>query len=212
MDNIIAKRNELVSQRVIKMLKGRHHDAYYAPTAKEALALALSLIPEGSTVAYGGGKSIDEIGLKAAVRTGNYKLIDRDFCATDAERKKAQRDAFSADFFLMGTNAITEDGQLVNMDGAGNRVAALSYGPDNVIVIAGINKLVPDLEAAVSRVRHTAAPTNAQRFPGVAPCRKFGICGDCHGDDCICSTLTVTRSSMFPGRVKVILVGEPLGY
>ena len=212
MDDVIAKRNEIVSQRVIKMLQSRHHDAYYAEDKNSALQLALSLIPEGSTVSWGGGKSLQEIGLTDAVRAGNYHVIDRDRAATAEERKIAEHQALSADIFLMGTNAITEDGQLVNLDGIGNRVAALCYGPESVIVIAGMNKLAHDLEAAVSRVRYTAAPINAQRFPGNTPCRQQGICGNCHNDDCICSQLVVTRNSMVPGRIKVILVGEPLGF
>ena len=212
MDSGTVKRNELVSQRVIKTLQSRHHEAYYAADKDAALQLALSLIPEGSTIGWGGGKSIQEIGLKDAVRAGNYRVIDRDKAATAEERKAAEHQALCADVFLMGTNAITEDGQLVNLDGIGNRVAALCYGPESVIVIAGINKLTPDLEAAVSRVRHTAAPINAQRFPGKAPCRQLGVCGDCHNDDCICSQLVITRNSMVPGRIKVILVGEALGF
>ena len=212
MDSVIVKRNELVSQRVIKMLQSRHHEAYYAADKDSALQIALSLIPEGCTVSWGGGRSLQEIGLTDAVRAGNYHLIDRDRAETREERKKAEHQALSADVFLMGTNAITEDGQLVNLDGIGNRVAALCYGPESVIVIAGINKLAPDLEAAVSRVRHTAAPINAQRFPGNTPCRQYGVCGDCHNDDSICSQLVVTRNSMVPGRIKVILVGEPLGF
>ncbi len=212
MDSIILKRNELVSQRVIKMLQSRHHEAYYTADKNSALKLALSLIPEGSTVSWGGGKSLQEIGLTDAVRAGNYHVIDRDRATTAEERKIAEHQALSADVFLMGTNAITEDGQLVNLDGIGNRVAALCYGPDSVIVIAGSNKLAPDLETAVSRVRHTAAPINAQRFPGNTPCRQTGVCGDCHNVDCICSQLVITRNSMVPGRIKVILVGEPLGF
>lgn len=202
----------MISRRVIKMLQSRHHEAYYAADKDSALRLALSLIPEGSTISWGGGKSLQEIGLTEAVRAGNYQVIDRDLAKTAEERKTAERQALCADVFLMGTNAITEDGQLVNLDGIGNRVAALCYGPDSVIVIAGINKLTPDLKAAVSRVRHTAAPINAQRFPGKTPCRQQGVCGDCHNDDCICSQLVITRNSMEPGRIKVILVGEPLGF
>lgn len=212
MDSVIIKRNELVAHRVIKMLQARHHEAYYAADKDAALRLALSLIPEGSVIGWGGGRSIQEIGLKDAVRVGNFYVIDRDKAKTAEERKTVEHQALSADVFLMGTNAITEDGQLVNMDGNGNRVAALCYGPESVIVIAGINKLAPDLETAISRVRHTAAPINAQRFPGKAPCRQFGACGDCHNDDCICSQLVITRNSMVTGRIKVILVGEALGF
>ena len=212
MSDVIAKRNALAAQRVIRMLQARHHEAYYALDRAEALKIALSLIPEGGTVGWGGSLSVEQIGLKDAVRAGNYRAIDRDRAATPEEKAALERQAFFADAYLMGTNALTEDGQLVNIDGRGNRVAALCYGPERVIVIAGINKLAADLESAISRARHTAAPINAQRFPGKTPCCERGICGDCHADDCICSQIVITRGSMTPGRIKVILVGEALGF
>lgn len=170
----------------------------------------MSLIPEGSSIGWGGGVSIEQIGLKNALRSGNYQLIDRDKVSSPEEKKKLERQSLTADFFLMGTNALTEDGQLVNLDGKGNRVAALCFGPDHVI--AGMNKLVHSIEDAVSRVRHIAAPINAMRFAGDTPCRQSGICGDCRKADCICSQLVITRNCLTPGRIKVIVVGETVGY
>lgn len=212
MEDVVARRNALAAERVVKRLQERRLEAYYAPDRARALEIALSLIPEGSTVGWGGSRSVEEIGLKDAVRAGNYRALDRDRAASPEEKAALERQAFSADAFLMGTNAITEDGQLVNIDGRGNRVAALCYGPERVIVIAGINKLTADLDAAVSRARHTAAPANALRFEGDTPCHRSGVCGDCRADGCICNQIVITRGSMTPGRIHVILVGEALGF
>ena len=206
------KRDYLAAERVITALRSQHMEGYFAATREEALETALSLIPEGSQVGWGGSASVTELGLKNSLRQGDYQVIDRDRAADKAEFVEMEKQCLLADVFLMGTNAITEDGQLVNMDGVGNRVAALCFGPDTVIVIAGMNKLVHSLEDGISRVRHTAAPVNAQRFPGNTPCRQSGTCGDCRKDDCICSQLVITRGCKPAGRIKVVLVGENLGY
>lgn len=212
MKNYIAERNQMAADMVIAALKRRHIEGVYAENKETALAAALAMIPEGSSVGWGGSASIEEIGLKQAVKEGPYSVIDRDTAKDAEERKQLERQCFFTDYYLMGTNAITEDGILVNLDGRGPRVAALCYGPNHVIVIAGMNKLVSDVEAAVKRVRHTAAPINALRFPGESPCRKGGLCKNCLQPSCICSQLIITRNSMDPNRIKVILVGEDLGY
>ena len=121
------------------------------------------------------------------------------------------RDSFSSDVYFMSTNAITSDGELINIDGNGNRVAAIVYGPDSVIVIAGMNKVCDSLEQAVDRARTVAAPANAQRFNIATPCKAAGSCHNCTSPDCICSKLVITRFCMPAGRIKVILVGEDLG-
>lgn len=210
--NVVETRNTMLAEHIIHSLQSRHMNGYYAATKEEALQTALSLIPENSSVSWGGSASAAEIGLLDAVRNGNYTVIDRETAATPAERRQLMKQGLTAEVFLMGTNAITEDGQLVNLDGNGNRVAALCYGPDKVIILAGLNKVSATLEDAIHRVRCTAAPINAQRFPGNTPCRKTGCCGDCRKDDCICSQLVITRLSMDPNRIHVILVGEPLGF
>lgn len=210
-NEIIDKRHALIAQKVIKHLEARHMEGYFAASKEEALEIALKLIPENSVVSWGGSVSISEIGLKQAIKEGPYTAIDRDTATNPAERKQLMKQSLTADVFLMGTNAITEDGQLVNLDGIGNRVAALCYGPDIVIVIAGMNKLVPTLEDAISRTRKYAAPVNAQRFSDTA-CQQDGACHDCLMKGCICGKLVITRCDMDFGRVKVILVDDNLGY
>lgn len=211
-ENITEKRNALAASHLITALASRNMEGHYAANREEALKIALSLIPEGSAVGWGGGMSLDEIGLITAIRQGGFAVFDRETAKDPAQRRAVMKQALTADVFLMGTNAITEDGQLVNLDGVGNRVAALCFGPEKVIVIAGMNKLCPDLETAVDRVRHTAAPINAQRFAGVSPCRQNGMCGNCRGDSCICCDLVITRNSMVKDRIHVILVNDALGF
>ena len=196
---------------LITAMKKRQFTAEYCATAAEAKTAVLAQIPEGATVGWGGSATVDALGVKQALREKGQPLFDRDSAPTREAQLKAMQDSQTADVFLMSSNAITEDGCLVNMDGMGNRVSALIYGPKKVVVVAGMNKVTADLESAISRVRHYAAPMNAQRFPGVSPCRETGRCADCTSPDCICANLVVTRLSKIPGRIHVILVGEDLG-
>ena len=205
-------RNELAAQHIIKALNARQMAGYYAETKDNALKIALSLIPEGSSAGWGGSATTEAIGLNQALRDGNYKAIDRDTAATPEERDELMKQCLTVNTFIMSTNAMSEDGQLVNLDGKGNRVAALIYGPDQVIVVAGMNKVCKTLDDAISRCRNVASPINAQRFPGNNPCRKNGVCGDCAMPGCICAQLVITRYSMVKDRIKVILVGEDLGF
>ena len=205
-------RNEKLGKKVCDTLNGRGFAAYYCATKEEALAKALELIPQESTVTWGGCKSAEEIGLIDAVKNGNYKALDRSAAQTPEERTAMMKQAFTCEVFLTGTNAITETGELVNIDGIGNRVAAMTYGPDSVIVIAGMNKLVPNVMDAANRARNTAAPINAQRFDIKTPCKIDGACHDCNSPDSICSYIVRTRRCKPEGRIKVILVGESLGF
>lgn len=205
-------RNRLVGEKVCENLKKRGFDAFYCETAADALQQALQLIPEGKTVSWGGCKSVEEIGLLDAVKNGNFQVIDRDTAKTPEERKTMMKQALTCDVFLTGTNAITEDGELVNIDGNGNRVAAMIFGPDQVIVVAGMNKLVKTVMDAATRARNEAAPVNAQRFPINTPCKVDGVCHDCNAPDCICNYIVRTRRCKPAGRIHVILVGESLGF
>ncbi len=205
------ERYDKLGQSVVKALNGRYFEAYYCPDMQAACEKLLSLIPETDTVAWGGSQTLAEIGAQDALRMRGQSLIDRDTAKTPEERNTLMRQALTADTFLMSSNAITEDGQLVNMDGNGNRVAALIYGPRQVIVVAGLNKVAKDLEAAIARVRGTAAPTNAQRFNINTPCKVTGTCADCKCPDSICANMVVTRLCKPNGKIKVILVGENLG-
>ena len=195
-----------------KNLRSRHFDAWYCDTKEEALAKALELIPEGSTVGWGGALSAQQIGLMDALNKGNYAAIDRDRCTTPEEKAQAAKDSMFADFFLTGANALSLDGQMVNIDGAGNRVSAIIFGPKNVLVIAGMNKVLDDLDAAVNRARTVAAPMNKQRFDPNTPCAVTGSCADCKVEGCICNHIVITRHCRPVGRIKFILVGEPLGF
>lgn len=203
---------DLKAESLIKNLNSRHFEAYYCPTAEEAREKALSLIPMGSVVGWGGATTARQIGLLDALHTGSYTAIDRDICPTPEEKVQAARQCLDADVFITGANAISLDGQMVNVDGNGNRVAAIIYGPKSVIVVAGMNKVMQDLESAIQRARTVAAPINSQRFGGNKPCTCFGVCGDCKAEDCICNQIVITRHCRPAGRIKFVIIGEDLGF
>lgn len=194
---------------LVKNLKSRHFDAYYCETREQALEKALELIPRGASVGWGGATSAQQIGLLDAVHSPDYRAIDRDLAP---DRVKAMKECLLADVFITGTNALSITGEMVNIDGMGNRVAAICYGPESVIVIAGMNKVTDSLEAAVQRARNIAAPMNKQRFAAETPCMVTGACADCKAAGCICNQIVITRNSRPDGRIKVILVGEELGF
>lgn len=203
-----SKRGEVL----VKNLKKRHFEAVYCDTKEEALQQALSWIPEGSTVGWGGATSAQQIGLMAALNAGNYQTLDRDTCKTAEERDQMAKACLTANVFVTGANALSLDGQMVNIDGTGNRVAATAFGPDSVVVIAGMNKVTDDLDSAITRARTVAAPINQQRFGLNNPCTVTGTCADCKSETCICNHIVVTRHCRPVGRIKFILVGEELGF
>ena len=209
MDKNIFHRNELLAQKVIKGLESRNMSGYYAASREEALQLALTLIPEGATVTMGGGRSVHEIGLVRAVKEGNWKFVDRDEIA---DKRAAMLMAYDADVFLASSNAVTEDGVLVNIDGNANRVSAIAQGPKKVVMIVGMNKVCKDADHAMKRARNVAAPCNAQRFGLSTPCAKTGSCMDCKSPDTICCQFLITRFSRHTGRIHVILVNDSLGF
>lgn len=209
MDKNIVKRNELLAQTVIKGLESRNMSGYYAASREEALQLALSLIPKGSSVTMGGAMSAHEIGLVEAVKGPDFRFIDRE---TYTDRRAAMLAAYDADVFLSSANAMTEDGILVNIDGNANRVSAIAQGPKKVVIIAGMNKVCKDLDAAMKRARNVAAPINAQRFGLNTPCSKTGACMDCKSPDTICCQFLITRYSRHTDRIHVILVNDNLGF
>ena len=209
MNSNIVKRNELLAQTVIKGLQSRNMSGYYAASREEALSIALSLIPEGSTATMGGGVSVHEIGLVDALKNGNYSFIDRD---DYADKREAALLAYDADVFLASCNAVTSDGVLVNIDGNSNRVSAIAHGPKKVIFIVGMNKVCDDVVGAMKRARNVAAVTNAQRFNISTPCSKTGTCMNCKSPDTICCQFLITRYSRHAGRIHVILVNDNLGF
>ena len=209
MNENIVKRNDLLSQKVIKGLESRNMKGFYAHNKEEALDIALSLIPEGSSIGMGGCMSAIEIGLVDALKEGNYNFIDRD---NMEDKRAAALMSYDADVFLASANAMTEDGILVNIDGNANRVSAIAFGPKKVVVIAGMNKVCKDLDGAMKRARNVAAPVNAQRFGLSTPCAKTGSCMDCKSPDTICCQFLITRFSRHTDRIFVILVDDNLGF
>ena len=164
MEAPIKTRYDKAGPQVAEALRRRHFEAHYVSTAQEALDLALTLIPKDRTVSWGGTVTAAQIGLMDRLHQGDYQLIDRDTGKTPAEKQELMRQALTCGTFIMSSNAISADGQLVNLDGNANRVAALCFGPESVLVIAGMNKVMGDLDSAIARARQVAAPANAQRF------------------------------------------------
>jgi len=209
MNKNIVKRNGLLIRQMIKNLESRNMSGYYARSKEEALSIALSLIPEGSSVSMGGAMSAHEIGLVDALKEGNYNFIDRD---AYEDKREAMLLAYDADVFLSSVNAMTQDGVLVNIDGNSNRVSAIAQGPKKVVFIVGMNKVCDDVDGAMKRARNVAAPINAQRFGLSTPCAKTGMCMDCKSPDTICCQFLITRFSRHKDRIHVILVNDNLGF
>ena len=205
-------RNEVLGKRVVQALESRNMEAYYVETKEEAVKKALELIQKGSTISMGGAASVKECGLYDAVSSGDYVFYDRDRVNIQEEKEEIARRAFSVDWFLGSVNAMSENGVFINIDGNANRVAAYAYGPKNVLLIVGMNKIVKTEADAMSRARNEAAPVNAQRFGIDTPCSKNGTCFDCRSPQCICCQILTTRFSRIKGRFKIILVDENLGF
>ncbi|MDL2219968.1 lactate utilization protein [Ruminococcaceae bacterium OttesenSCG-928-O06] len=212
MSGFYEKYYEIASAKILQGLAARGMDGHYCATAEEAAGKALSLIPAGASVGWGGSQTILELGITERVHAGDYTVYDRDTAKDFMERDAIQRQALQADYFLMSTNAITMDGKLVNLDGMGNRLAAMIYGARNVIVVAGMNKVAPDEESAVKRVRHHAAVINNVRYKTTSPCMTDGVCHDCLSDTCLCGQLVITRLCKVKGRIKVVLFGGSAGF
>ncbi|MCI5874424.1 MAG: lactate utilization protein [Clostridiales bacterium] len=204
---------ETLANTIIQNLAKRKMEGCYCATIEEAEKKAFSYLTEGCTVSFGGSMTLEETGMLTALRHDpNIRLIDRATAKTPEETKQMYHDALSSDFYFMSTNAITVDGELINIDGTGNRVAALIYGPENVIIMAGMNKVAANVDEAISRVHSIATPMNCKRLNKKTPCSATGVCADCLSPDCICNQVVITRRSGIEGRIKVILIGEELGY
>lgn len=202
----------IVAQKLIKNLEKRNMEGYYCATKEEAVQKILSLIKDHSSVTWGGSMTLAELDVISKLcENKTLTLYDRSQVPAE-EIPSIYTAAFTSDYYLMSTNAITRDGKLVNIDGTGNRVAALIYGPKNVIVVAGINKIAEDEADAILRVKNVAAPLNTLRLKRNTPCTVDGVCHDCLSDDCICMHTVITRNSRDKNRIKVIIVGEHLGY
>ena len=205
-------RNERLGQKVVENLKRRNFEACYLPSAKDAVGKVMELIPEGSSVTWGGSMTIRDIGLTEQLKGGNYHVIDRDTATTAEEQTACYRQAFSCDYYLSSVNGMSEDGVLVNIDGNGNRVAAITWGPRRVIFVVGLNKVAQDVNAALQRARSTASPINAARFDIDTPCQQDGMCHNCKSPQSICNYVHFLRNSHPAKRHIVILTDLELGY
>ena len=209
----IEKRNQILAEKMIKNLRRRNMEAFYCPTAQDAVAQVQALIADGSSVTWGGSMTIRDMGLPQALRErGTLEVLDRDLVEDAQEKQQMYLKAFSADVYLSSANAISEDGVIVNIDGNGNRVAAITWGPRMVIFVIGLNKVAATVQDAISRARSTASPINAQSFDISTPCHNDGVCHNCNSPESICSYIHLLRNSRNGNRHKVVLVGENLGY
>lgn len=203
---------ENLADTIIEKFNKRGIEGYYCDNGEEALLMAKRFLTPGCSISWGGSETLNEIGLLDELKASDYILYDRNAAKTPEEKTLMYSKIVTSDYYFMSSNAITLDGQLINIDGAGNRVACLIYGPKNVIIIAGMNKIVTDVTTGIERVRNMASPPNVIRLGLKTPCAELGRCANCLVDDCICCEIVVTRKSRIPGRIKVILVGEELGF
>lgn len=197
---------------IIKNLAQRNIEAFYYENAKTMVEDILKKIPAGSSITWGGSESIKECGLMDAIQNDTYVLLDRTTAKTPEEQREFYSKAVMADVFLMSTNAITYDGELINIDGNGNRLACLMQGPKEVFIIVGMNKFVGSVEEGIHRIQNIASPANVQRLHKNTPCYTLGKCAHCFSKESICSHTVITRRSSHPGRIKVFIVPENLGY
>jgi len=212
----IFKRNELLAKNVINSLIKRNFNAFYCKDKESANKKILELISKEDVISWGGSITLDELGIKKYLDENEYKTIDRDKATSNIEREELTFKSLSSDVFLMSANAISQNGEIVNIDGLGNRVAALCFGPKKVIIVAGVNKITTNLETALDRAKNYAAPINAQRINSLheikTPCTISGCCMDCKAQTSICVQTLITRISRPKGRINVILVNEDLGF
>ena len=202
----------LSGETLVKQFKKRNMEAFYCTTKEEAKEKILSMIPNGSSVTWGGTESMEEAGICEAIRQGNYEFIDRKKAKTPEESRALYGQIVCADYFLTSSNAFTKDGILVNIDGASNRVACIAHGPAHVIFLISMDKLCANVDEAIDRIHTHACPPNALRVKANTPCSKTGVCADCLSPDCICCQTLITRFSRVPDRIKVVLCGEKLGF
>lgn len=212
MSEVSKKQKKVLIEKVIKGLKERNMEGFYAEDKKEALEIAKKLLTGAKSVGMGGSMSVDEIGLLDELRKGNYGFMDRNTCKSREELEDLTLKMMTADCFVGSANAITSDGILVNIDGNSNRVAAYAYGPKKIILIVGVQKIASDIDSAIKRARNVAATMNCERLDRKTPCRKEGLCMNCKSTDTICCNFLITRYERHDDRIKVILVNEELGY
>lgn len=213
MDSNVSFVIEKKAERTIKNLENNNMNGYFVKNENEALEKIKEIIKEGDTIGTGGSMTLFETGAIDLLRNGKYNFLDRYKEGLNPDDiKEIYRKSFFADAYLASSNAVTEEGELYNVDGTGNRVAAMLYGPDKVILVVGINKIVKNVDEAIKRNREIAAPANSKRLGRKTPCSKVGTCMECSSNDRICNEYVLIRKQGIKNRIHVIIVNKELGY
>ncbi|MCR6545581.1 lactate utilization protein [Dehalobacterium formicoaceticum] len=204
---------DTLGQQVTKALIKNEFDAVYVATRDEAVKEVLKYITPESTVGVGGSVTISDLEIPQKAAAMGAQVLNHNVPGlSDEEKMKIRRGQLLSDVFLCSSNAITLDGRLVNLDGAGNRVAAMTFGPKKIVIVAGINKICVNEKAAYERIEMIAAPMNNKRLNMANPCKEQGICSDCQTKSRACRIYSVLRKKPLLSDITVILVGEDLGY
>ncbi len=213
METIKQWKNICKAKTIVAVLNKKHFKASYVLNLAEAKEKLIAMIDDGASVALGGSTTLSDMGIVDVLRNGNYAFFDRyQNLPFDPDIVDIHRKSLTADFLLTGTNAITKQGELVNTDCTGNRVAPMIFGPKNVIIVAGVNKIVENLEDAFKRIREIA-PMNSKRIKHETPCVETGYCVDCDCKKRICNFTTIIHNGIkFEGRIKIIIIADEAGY
>lgn len=213
MDKNIIWVNEKRIEKTIKALERNNMKGYLAKDKNDIINIIKELVDEKSLVACGGSMTLFETGIIDLLRSGRYNFLDRyEENLSPQEMKEIFRKSFCADAYFTSTNAVTEEGELYNVDGMGNRVAAVLYGPDKVIVVCGVNKIVKNIDEAINRNKVVSAPANAKRLNTKTPCKEVGYCMDCSSSERICCEYTIIKKQRVPNRIHIIFINESFGY
>lgn len=193
-------------------LAERNINGIYVSNLADARDKVMELLPDSGTVGIGNSSTLKDMDISNFLRERGFTVLDKTYASTGEEARELKRKALLADWYLSGSNAVSLDGRIVNIDHSGNRVAAMIYGPNKVIIIVGKNKIAPTLDEAVARARHHAAPLNAKRAKMNPPCTTTGNCVDCRHPQRVCNNLVVIEGQADPHRMTVIIVGEDHGF
>jgi L-lactate utilization protein LutB len=213
MSDVKTGHREALGKRAVDALKKNFFDAVYFPDAEKAAAFVMGFVQAGTRVGFGGSMTVKGMGIQDKVKAKGGVVLDHGAPGlTPEEILSVRRQQLTCDLFLSGTNALTLDGCLLNIDGAGNRVAAMTFGPKKVLIVAGVNKICTNLEAAQEHVKQYASPLNNMRLKRPNPCTKTGVCMDCQGETRICNAYSILKRKPSAADITVVIVGESLGY
>ena len=202
----------VTAKSIIKHLERNGFEGYFCENSQQAQELVKSLVPKGASISWGGTETFKQSGVKEMLEQGDYVMLDRSTAQGPDEIREMYLKHLGSDCFFMSANALTVEGELVNVDGNSNRLACLLYGPKQVYVLVGMNKIVRDVDDGIKRVRTMTCPPNATRLHANTPCEVNGVCSACHSQNCMCCNVVVSRHNRHAGRVKVILIAEDLGF